>query len=377
MDHSFLVQIDKEKVYWRAVLKRVVAVVKFLCEKDLPFRGENEVFGSPQNGNLLALLELLAQFDDFPADHIRRFGNSGRGVPLYLSSTICNEFVQLGSYNKIANEVKKAKYYSITVDSSSVVTHVDQLTFIIRYVQDDGTIVERLLKFIDSNGQHDAKSITNHISLTPTEIDINLDNCRGQSYDNASNLSGKYTGVRARFIALNPLIHYIPCTAHPLNLIGSCAAESCINAVPFFGFLQNFYKFFSASTKRWAKMKSAIKGKTVKSLSNTRWSARSDATTSLKENFVELRQMLQNFTLDDNETNETKSDLSYVKKSLDALEAAMLCALWHKIFQRFHSISSLQRTDMSSESCVALYNGIESFCQHEFGMNLIQLKKMA
>ena len=98
---------------------------------------------------------------------------------------------------KIANEVKKAKYYSITVDSTPDVTHVDQLTFIIRYAQDDGTIVERFLKFIDSSGQHDAEPITNHILRTLTEYDINLDNCRRQSYDNASNLSGKYTGVLA------------------------------------------------------------------------------------------------------------------------------------------------------------------------------------
>ena len=56
-------------------------------------------------------------------------------------------------------------------------THVDQLTFIITYVQNDGTIVERFLKFIDSNGQHDAESITNHILRTLTEYDINLDNC--------------------------------------------------------------------------------------------------------------------------------------------------------------------------------------------------------
>ena len=39
--------------------------------------------------------------------------------------------------------------------------------------------------------------------------------------------------------------------------------------------------------------------------------------------------------------------------------------LWHKILQRFHSTSkSLQRADMTLESCLALYNGIESFCQH-------------
>ena len=137
----------------------------------------------PQNGNFLGLLELLAQFDVFLANRIRRFSNSGKGVPFYLSSTTCNEFVQLMAKEvttKIANEVKKAKYCSITVDSTLDVTHVNQLTFIIRYVQDNSTIVKRFLKFIDSNGQHDAESITNHILRTLTEYDINLDNCHGQ-----------------------------------------------------------------------------------------------------------------------------------------------------------------------------------------------------
>ena len=189
----------------------------------------------------------------------------------------------------IANEIKKSKYYSISVDSTPDVTHVDQLIFIIRYVLDDGTIAERFLKFVESGGQHDAESITNHILRTLTEYDLGLNDCRGQSYDNATNLSGRYSGVQARLKVLNPLIHYIPCSAHSLNLVGSCAVESCNNSTSFFGFIQNFCNFFSASTKRWAKMKSAIQGKKVKSLSNTRWSARSDATSALKENFVELK----------------------------------------------------------------------------------------
>ena len=73
------------------------------------------------------------------------------------------------------------------------------------------------------------------------------------------------------------------------------------------------------------------------------------------------------FKLDDNETNKTKSDSSYLKKSIDidALEAAILCVLWHKILQRFHSTSKyLPRADMTLGSCAALYNGIESFCLH-------------
>ena len=69
--------------------------------------------------------------------------------------------------------------------------------------------------------------------------------------------------------------------------------------------------------------------------------------------------------MDDNETNQTKLDSSYLKKSIDALETAILCVLWHKILQRFYSTSnSLQSANMILGSCAALYNGIESFCQH-------------
>ena len=34
--------------------------------------------------------------------------------------------------------------------------------------------------------------------------DIELSNCRGQSYDNASNMSGAYTGLQTRIKNLNP-----------------------------------------------------------------------------------------------------------------------------------------------------------------------------
>jgi HKD family nuclease len=35
----------------------------------------------------------------------------------------------------IVNEIQKAKYFSISVDSAPDVTHIDQLTFMLRYVK--------------------------------------------------------------------------------------------------------------------------------------------------------------------------------------------------------------------------------------------------
>ncbi|KAJ8875731.1 hypothetical protein PR048_023630 [Dryococelus australis] len=50
------------------------------------------------------------------------------------------------------------------------------------------------------------------------------------SYDNASNMSGKYSGLQERIKELNEFAEYIPCFAHSLNLIGKCAAECCQEA---------------------------------------------------------------------------------------------------------------------------------------------------
>ena len=115
----------------RNVLSRVVAVVTFLAERGLPFRGHDEVIGSHANGNYLGIMELLSQFDPFLARHIERHGKKGRGHTSYLSSTICDEFITLMGeevLKRIVKELSSAKYFSVTVDSTPDISHVDQLT---------------------------------------------------------------------------------------------------------------------------------------------------------------------------------------------------------------------------------------------------------
>ena len=60
-------QLESEKRYWREVLKRVIAVIQFLSERGLAFRGDNELLGSPHNGNFLGMLEVISKFDQFLA----------------------------------------------------------------------------------------------------------------------------------------------------------------------------------------------------------------------------------------------------------------------------------------------------------------------
>ena len=59
----------------------------------------------------------------------------------------------------------------------------------------------------------------------------------------------------------NSFIDYIPCIAHSLNLVGQSAVDCCVEAVSFFGFVQEVYNFFSASTQRWDIFKKNISKK--------------------------------------------------------------------------------------------------------------------
>lgn len=127
IDSQLHTQYGKECEYWRNVLRRVVAVLKFLAQRGLAYRGENEIIGSPQNGNFLGCIELLAEFDPFLAGHLSGFGNAGKGNVSYLSSTTCNEFIQLmvgKVFATIVSEVKISKYYSISVVTGSVLAEI-------------------------------------------------------------------------------------------------------------------------------------------------------------------------------------------------------------------------------------------------------------
>lgn len=153
----------------------------------------------------------------------------------------------------IVNEIIEAKYFSITVDSTPDISHTDHLTVVLRYVSSIGEVAERFLTFIPIVS-HKGEELAATILIFLNQYNIDIKNARGQSYDNAANMSGCYNGLQAHIKKINRLAPYVPCAAHSLNLVGVRTAESCVGAISFFGFVQELYNFFSASTHRWAIM---------------------------------------------------------------------------------------------------------------------------
>jgi uncharacterized membrane protein YecN with MAPEG domain len=306
VDCELVKQHEKERNYWIQVLERIVATIKFLANRGLGFRGDDEIISSTRNGNYLGTLELIAQFDPFLNEHIKKYGNAGRGIPSYLSSTICNEFIDVMGQKVlkiIVAEIQESKYFSISVDSTPDVTHVDQLTFTFHYVKQDGP-VERFVKFIPIV-RHTGEYLADCVLKFLETYKINVMDCRGQSYDNASNMSGQYNGLQARIKAVNEKAEYVPCGGHSLNLIGLKAAECCFVVVAYFLFVQNLYVFFSAS-HRCNILCKALGGKLVlKRLIDVRWSAHADAVSALDSGYNEIQSALNLIANDEEEEPKT------------------------------------------------------------------------
>jgi hypothetical protein len=166
IDENIVKQFNAECQYFRSVLERVVEVIKFLAERGLALRGHDELLGSAHNGNFLGILELIAKFDPFLSAHLEKHKSMQqqhqRSVS-YLSSTICNEIINVMGQqlmDTIVHQIKRAKYYSVSIDSTPDACKVDRLTCIVRYLPEDSCVpVERFLKFLDMSG-HTASEIS-------------------------------------------------------------------------------------------------------------------------------------------------------------------------------------------------------------------------
>ena len=234
MESELLKEFYQDQQYWKKVLQRIVAVIKFLASRGLAFRGDNQTLGSNQNGNYLGILELVSQFDPFLCEHLKKYGNCGKGTTSYLSANICEEFISLIGkrvQDEILKEINESKYYSIGVDLTPDVSHMDQLSFTVRYVKEN-VPTERFLEFIPIYS-HGSEYLANTVLAYLAEKNIPITDCRGHSYDNASNMAGHYSGLQARIKSVNQSALYVPCAAHSLNLVGNNAAQCCLEVVSF------------------------------------------------------------------------------------------------------------------------------------------------
>uniref|UniRef100_A0A9J8AEH3 TTF-type domain-containing protein n=1 Tax=Cyprinus carpio carpio TaxID=630221 RepID=A0A9J8AEH3_CYPCA len=173
IDKQEMALLEAERVRWRAVLTRLTAIVQSLAIRNLALRGHTETL-----------------------------------LHSYLGHHVQNELIDLLSskiISAIVDDIKQAKFFSIILDCTPVISHTEQLSVVIRVVSlmEKPHIREHFMGFLEadeSTGQHLESMILTRLE----ELGIPFEDCRGLSYDNGANMKGKNKGVQARLLEKNP-----------------------------------------------------------------------------------------------------------------------------------------------------------------------------
>ena len=111
-------------------------------------------------------------------------------------------------------------------DEGTDVSNVEQLSFCTRSVDDDLNVSEDFMGFYELKNIKSEK-IVNAIKDILLRSHLSLENCHGHTYDGASNMMGKQSGVSTQISAEQPKAMTTHCQGHPLSLAIKSLTKDC------------------------------------------------------------------------------------------------------------------------------------------------------
>uniref|UniRef100_A0A3B4XMQ3 DUF4371 domain-containing protein n=1 Tax=Seriola lalandi dorsalis TaxID=1841481 RepID=A0A3B4XMQ3_SERLL len=353
--HQNLLQIEIE--HWKGVIRRVISIICHLAERNQALRGPSNMLYDQHNGNFLSLVELMAQYDPVLSEHIRRIQNKETKVH-YLSGVTQNEIITLvgdKTLQEIVRTVTKAKYFSVIMDCTPDISHKEQLSIVLRIVNCEPSvgvsIAEHFIGFIDiedTTGRGLTETLLEHLQ----KHNLNISDCRGQSYDNGSNMMGQKQGVQARILQNNSKALCVPFSSHTLNLVAD-AAKLSVLSISFFGVLQGLYNLSQLS---------------LKPLSTTSREARIESVKAVRYQLPQILQApsaLHTFAVEKRDS-ETMSTANASHDELKSWRFLLCTMIWYNVLYQVNLVSKLlQSPDVSLETLRTETQGVRQ-CLENF-----------
>ncbi|CAN1821361.1 Zinc finger MYM-type protein 1 [Linum perenne] len=360
---AFCRQSDEAKKDYRTRLEASLNCIKFLLHNGLPFHGHDESEFSSNKGCFLELLEFHAR----GRDSIQRvvLENAPR------NQRMTSPDIQKDIVHAIASEITKAiikdlenDFFCILVDEARDVSIKEQMAIVLRFVDQNGSVVER---FLGISHVKDTKALTlkNEIEAMLVKNGLSLSRIRGQGYDGASNMKGEINGLKSLILAENSSAHYVHCFAHQLQLTLVAVAKNHCEVSYFFNSVSHLINVVGSSCKRQDSIKEhQANGEletgrglnqemSLKRPCETRWGSHFGTLVNLASIFSSVIEVLDDMLHEG--TSETKAVAYDTLLKLQSFSFAFMLNLMIKVLAITNELSiALQRKDQDIVNAIQL-----------------------
>lgn len=374
IDIAFEKRNVQNEIDYRIRLSASVSCIRFLLRQGLAFRGHDESDESLNRGNFLELLK----FHSLSNDEIKRVvllnaPENAKMTSPEIQKQICNVMASLTT-KAIIKDIGDS-FFSLLVDEARDISTKEQMSVVLRYVNKNGFVIERFLAMVYVSNTT-ALSLKQAIDSLFATYGLSLSKIRGQGYDGASNMSGRFNGLKSLILAENKSAYYVHCFAHQLQLALIKVAKGHKKMNTFFDFLHILTNVVSSSCKRQAILRETQAMKihegialgsietgrglnqeqNLKRHGDTRWNSHYGTILSIISLFPSIEALL-NVLNEDTSFGETSTGAYNVLKEIDCFEFAFTLHMMKAILGiTFELSQALQRKDQDLLNAMRFVN---------------------
>ena len=273
----------------RRMLLKILSSMRFLARQALAFRGHH----SDYDGNLIQLLKLQGEENSEMCEWLEKKSNK------YTSPEVQNILIKLMAgqvLRNISDKLQSSPYITIMIDETTDITNEEQVTIVMRRIDDDFEVYEEFLGLY-AVPSIDAARLFSIIKDCMLRFNLPLSKLRGQCYDGCSTMSGIRSGVAKRVQDEESRAVFTHCYSHSLNLAASDSVKNSELVKSALETTHEITKLIKKSPRRdgifkelkaESDLSSDSSSVCVKLLCPTRWTVRADSLFSIIDNYFVL-----------------------------------------------------------------------------------------
>jgi len=203
----------------RQCLLKILSNLRFLARQSCGIRGD----GDESDSNFMQLFKLRGEDDPRVCEWMKKRTNK------YTSHEVQNDILKAMALNvlrTIATRIHNSSFFTIMADETTDVSNREQVTIILRWVDDSDFSVNEDFVGLYAVPSIDSNTLVSIIKDTLLWFNLPLSKARGQCYDAAANMSGIRNGVAAQLRKEEARAVYTHCYGHSLNLAAADAIKN-------------------------------------------------------------------------------------------------------------------------------------------------------